>query len=64
MSELESSKLIDEDKIYHQVMRKERHGRVHKYGLGLTHTFVFGANACRLDLLGKLKEAKKLNKKM
>ena len=64
MSKLESFELIDENEIYHQVVRKERHGCVHKYGLGLTLTFIFGANACRLDLFGKLKKANKLNEKM
>ena len=64
MSELESSELIDEDEIYHKIVGKERHSCVREYGLGPTSTFVFGANPCRLDLLGKLKEAKKLNKKM
>ena len=43
---------------------KERHGRVREYGLGPTSTFVFGANPCRLDLLGKLTEANELNEKM
>ncbi|XWS29577.1 hypothetical protein CRYUN_Cryun24cG0040800 [Craigia yunnanensis] len=63
-SELESSEHIDEDEIYHQVVGNERHGRVHGYGLGPTSTFVFGANPCRLELLGKLTEANKLNEKM
>ena len=43
---------------------KERHGRVREYGLGPTSTFVFGANPCRLELLGKLIEVNKLNEKM
>ena len=63
-SELESSELIDEDEIYHKVVGKERHGRVRGYGLGPTPTSVFGANPCRLELLGKLIEANKLNEKM
>ena len=54
MSELESSELIDEDEIYHQVEGKERHDHVHGYRLSPTPTFVFGANPCRLELLGKL----------
>ncbi|XWS75255.1 hypothetical protein CRYUN_Cryun01aG0070300 [Craigia yunnanensis] len=32
-SELESSELIDEDEIYHQVVGKERHGRVRGFEL-------------------------------
>ena len=63
-SELESSELIDEDEIYHKVVGNERHGHVRGYGLGLTLTSVFGLNPCRLELLGKLIEANKLNEKM
>ncbi|XWS23464.1 hypothetical protein CRYUN_Cryun28dG0016200 [Craigia yunnanensis] len=63
-SELESSELIDKDEIYHQVEGKERHGCVRGYGLGPIPTSVFGANPCRLELLGKLIEANKLNEKM
>ena len=64
MSEFKSFELINEDEIYHKVVGKERHGRVRGYGLGLTLTSVFGANPCRLKLLGKLIEANKLNEKM
>ena len=64
MSELESSELIDDDEIYHKMVGKERHGCAREYGLGPTPTFVFGANPCRLDLLGKLTEVNKLNEKM
>ena len=63
-SELESSELINEDEIYHKVVGKEKHGRVRGYGLGPTPTFVFEATPCRLELLGKLIEANKLNEKM
>ncbi|XVE97294.1 hypothetical protein REPUB_Repub03eG0007300 [Reevesia pubescens] len=60
----ESSSIIDEDEIYHQVVGKERHGRVRGYGLGPTPTTVFGGNPSRLDLLDKLREANRLNEKM
>ena len=63
-SELESSELIDEDENYHKMVGKERHGHVRRYGLDPTPTFVFGANPCRLELLGKLIEVNKLNEKM
>ncbi|XWS50986.1 hypothetical protein CRYUN_Cryun12cG0137700 [Craigia yunnanensis] len=58
-SELESSELIDEDEIYHKVVGKERHGRVHGYKLTDKR-----ANPCRLEFLDKLTEANKLNEKM
>ena len=64
MSEFKSFELINEDEIYHKVVGKERHGCVRGYELGPTLTSVFETNSCRLELLGKLIEANKLNKKM
>ncbi|WOK97761.1 hypothetical protein Cni_G06469 [Canna indica] len=60
----ESSTPIDEDEIYRQVIRPERHGRTRGYGLGTTPSSVFRATPGRIELTSQLQAANVRNEKL